>query len=485
MNTSELRPLSRMFILTCLVIVIVGASLSLADLGKQSLWLDEAFTWSFVRLNWPRAIQAIRADAVNPPFYYLFVKVVTSGVALNEAALRFPSALAQIIGIVAAIFLGYRLGGEAGGAAAGLLWATHPLIIWASREARPYALAAALGVGALGAFVTLRHSPSSRTSVAAVVFLALGLLTHYFFFLLVTVLILLALIDLRRSPAFFRRWTILSLIAMIPLAIWLTFYFSQFSQDSAFQRIGWIRTPHLADVPLTLWNLISGYAGVIDIASLAFGVVVIVALGLAVSFGDRSQLAGLALAGLLIPVIAVWVISQRRPVYVDRYFIVLMPLIASIVALGASAAARQLARPWARWTAVTVCALIAVSAGFSVHHAWKFDKEDWRGLAAFLESRGATEGSYSVSGLEIALPLAYYGLADVNAGLPPLVPACGSSCWWILRQPYTATHAVSQPVSEPERDEAPTVPEQCIRKDEWQSSSGVRAWEILCPANSG
>jgi len=101
MNTSELRPLSRIFILTCLVIVIVGAALSLADLGKQSLWLDEAFTWSFVRLNWPRAIQAIRADAVNPPFYYLFVKALTSGVALNEAVLRFPSALAQIIGIVA------------------------------------------------------------------------------------------------------------------------------------------------------------------------------------------------------------------------------------------------------------------------------------------------------------------------------------------------------------------------------------------------
>jgi hypothetical protein len=234
-----------------------------------------------------------------------------------------------------------------------------------------------------------------------------------------------------------------------------------------------------------LWNLISGYAGVIDIASLAFGLLVIVGLGLAVSIGDRSQLAGLVLAGLLIPVFAVWVISQRQPVYMDRYFIVLMPLVASSFALGASAAAKQLSRPWARWAAVTICALIALSAGFSVHWAWKFEKEDWRGLAAFLLSRGATEDSYSVSGLEIVLPLTYYGLADVNAGLPPLIPACESSCWWILHQPYTATHALSQPVREPERDEAPVVPEQCIRKGEWQSSSGVRAWEIQCPANGG
>jgi len=482
MNTIESRPLSRTFLLTCLVIVIVGAALAFVDLGRQSLWLDEAFTWFFVRLDWRRAIQAVQADAVNPPFYYLFVKVLTPEGALSEAALRSPSALAQVIGIVAVIFLGYRLGGEPGGAASGLLWATQPLIVWASREARPYALAAALGAGAVGAFVTLRRSPSDRTSAAAVVFLALGLVTHYFFFVLATILILLALIDLRHSPAFFRRWTILSLVAMIPLAIWLAFYHSG---GTAFLRIGWIRTPHLSDVPLTLWNLISGYAGVFDIVSLAFGLVVIVALGLAVSFGDRSQLARLALAGLLIPVFALWVISQWRAVYMDRYFIVLMPLVAGMFALGASAATKRLSRPWARRATVTVCALIAVSAGFSVHQAWKFEKENWRGLAAFLRDEGATEGSYSISGPEISFPLAYYGLADVNAGLPPLIPACESSCWWILHQPYTATHALSQAVKEPERDEAPAVPEECIRIGGWQSSSGVRAWEIQCPVSEG
>ncbi|GMR10984.1 MAG: hypothetical protein BMS9Abin28_1808 [Anaerolineae bacterium] len=480
MNTTESRPLSRIFLLTCLVIVIVGAALSFTNLGRQSLWLDEAYTWFFVRLDWRRAINAVQIDAVNPPFYYLFVKALTPGGTLSEAALRSPSALAQVIGIVAAIFLGYRLGGEAGGAAAGVLWATHPLIVWASRDARPYALAAALGAGAVGAFVALHRSMSYRASALAIVFLALGLITHYFFFVLAAALILLALIDIRRSPAFFRRWTLLTLAAMIPLAIWLAFYFSQGSPSLG---IGWIRTPHLLDLPLTLWNLASGYAGVFDIASLAFGLVLIVALGLAVSFGDRSQGVRLALAGLLIPVVAVWVISQRRPVYMDRYFIVLMPLVAGIVALGASAAAKQLSRSWSRWVAVTVCALIALSAGFSVHQALKFEKEDWRGLTAFLQSRSATESSYSVSEPEITLPLGYYGLADVNAELPPLIPACGSSCWWILRQPYTATHALTQAVKEPERDQAPVVPEQCIRKGEWRSSSGVRAWEIQCPAN--
>ena len=95
------------------------------------------------------------------------------------------------------------------------------------------------------------------------------------------------------------------------------------------------------------------------------------------------------------------------------------------------------------------------------------------------------EAPYSVSEPEITLPLGYYGFADVNAGLPPLIPACGSSCWWILRQPYTATHALTQAVKEPERDESLAVPEPCIQKGKWQSSSGVRAWEIQCPVNGG
>jgi len=479
MNTSESRRLSRTFILTCLVIIIAGAALSFVDLGGPSLWLDEAFTWFFVQLDWRSAITAIQIDAVNPPFYYLFVKALTTGSVLSEAALRAPSALAQLFGIAAVIFLGYRLGGEPGGAAAGLLWATHPLIVWASRDARPYALAAALGAGAVCAFLTLRRSLSTPASVAAIVFLALGLITHYFFFVLTAALILFALIDIRRSPSFFRRWTLLTLAAMIPLAIWLTFYFSQASPSLG---IGWIRTPRLSDIPLTLWNLISGYAGVFDVASLAFGLIVIVALGIVIFYGDRSQGTRIVLTGLLIPVVAVWVVSQRRPVYMDRYFIVLMPLVAGIFALGTSAAAKQLSRTWARWAAVIVCALIALSAGFSVHSAWKFEKEDWRELVAFLELESAADESYSVWGLDITLPLGFYDFADLDSGLPSLIPACESPCWWILRQPYTATHALTQSVKESGRSGAPVFPDECSQKTAWHSLTGVSAWKLQCLA---
>jgi uncharacterized membrane protein len=462
------------------MIIIAGALLSLVDIGGQSLWLDEAYTWFFVRLDWARALKAVQIDAVNPPLYYLFVKVLTPGTELSEVALRLPSTLAHILGIMASMYLGYSLGGEAGGVAAGLVWATHPFTVWASRDARPYALAAAVGVGAVAAFVALRSSMSTRVSAAAVVTLALGLITHYFFFVLSAGLILLALINIRRSPALFRRWTILTLIAMIPLAIWLAFYFSQGSPSLG---IGWIRMPSLSDIPLTLWNVVSGYAGVFDIASLAFGIIVIVAFGLALFFGEGALATQLAVAGLLIPVVVVWVISQRRPVYVDRYFIVLMPLVVSLVALGVSAAAKRISWSRGRWVVVSACALVALVSGISVHLAWKFEKEDWRELVEFQQSQGSAAASYSVSEPEITLPLSYYGLADVDAGLPPLIPTCGTSCWWILRQPYTATHALTQSVRESGRADAPAIPDECSQKATWQSLTGVSAWELQCQAN--
>jgi len=194
----------RGFLLLSLVILAAGLALAVYRLGEDSLWLDESYTWWFTRLDWGDLLRAARIDAVNPPLYYLFAKATAGqGRLLSEAALRFPSALAQVAGIAAAIFLGYQLAGQVGGVAAGALWAVHPLALWAARDARPYALAAAFAAGVAGAFFYLRRSSSMRASVLAGAGLALGLLTHYFFFVFVAALVLLAAANLRQSPSFF------------------------------------------------------------------------------------------------------------------------------------------------------------------------------------------------------------------------------------------------------------------------------------------
>ena len=62
-----------------------GTALALVGLGRPSLWLDETYTWWFTRLDWVDLLEATRIDAVNPPLFYLFVKLLAPGA--SEAAL--------------------------------------------------------------------------------------------------------------------------------------------------------------------------------------------------------------------------------------------------------------------------------------------------------------------------------------------------------------------------------------------------------------
>jgi mannosyltransferase len=480
----------RGFLLLSLFILAAGLALAVYRLGEDSLWLDETYTWWFTRLDWGDLLRAARIDAVNPPLYYLFAKALAignlgsgQGMWLSEAALRLPSVLAQVAGIAAAIYLGDQLAGRVGGLAAGALWAAHPLALWAARDARPYALSAALAAGVAAAFFSLRRSSSVRVSIFAGVGLALGLLTHYFFFVFAAALVLLAASDLRQSPIFFRHWTVITLLALIPLAAWLAWFFSTGSPSLG---IGWIRLPVLSDIPLTLWNLASGYGGVLDAwtALLGFAVIGIAAAGL--GSAERAPWLKIAVAGLAVPMVAVWVVSQRRPVYVDRYFVVLLPFVAALFALGAQAIAERARGDLHRrgraiaLTAAAGFTFAALGAGWSVHTAPKFEKEDWRGLAAFLQETGASGDSLSLSEPEIALPLSHYFDPRATVKPPSLIPSCVTTCWWVKRQPYTATHALTQSVAEPGRSNLPDVPPWCDQLDVWESPTGVAVWKIDC-----
>jgi hypothetical protein len=128
-----------------------------------------------------------------------------------------------------------------------------------------------------------------------------------------------------------------------------------------------------------------------------------------------------------------------------------------------------------------VAAAIGLVAAAQVHAAAKYLKEDWRGLQGFLAIAGATSTDLILSEPEVSLPLAYYGILPSVAMEQNLVPACGSHCWWVLRQPYTVTHAFTQSIDDPERPWLPEIPHSCRRATEWESPTGVQVWELACP----
>lgn len=473
------------FWILSLTILLLGGALSLYRLGAPSLWLDETYTWWFASMPWRKLLESVRLDGVNPPIYYIVVKAFIAPSGLNEFSLRLLSILTNMLAILFAMVIGYQIGGYAGSLASGWFWAFHPMALWYARDARPYSLTAALATGLMVLFIIVRRRSSSTALAFALITLTIGLLSHYFFFVFAASLICLTLADLRQKPTFFRRWTLTTLMSFVPLTLWLFWYFTQLQP---LLGIGWIQAPKLFDLPATLWNLLSGYGGVVSWPSNLFGglVSLLVAVALINDRVDRPNWRTLII-GIILPLGVVWLISQRRPVYHDRYFIVLLPMVLILVSSGAKYIWHEVKR---RYTSryqnlisagIVLCfGAFGLWSGWQVHSDEKFAKENWRQLTDILKQKAVTQASLWFSEPEMSLPLGYYGfdsLVSIKGGLPP---SCLTDCWWVLRQPYTATHAFSQTVRQADRPWEPELPENCTITDRWENFNGLILWHVQC-----
>src|SRR6266545_2121574 len=89
------------------LILILGAILRLATLSRQSLWLDEGFSYWMANRRWTEVVAYLPLYDIHPPLYYLVLRgmIALGG---SEWLLRLPSALAGL----ASIGLLYALGVE-------------------------------------------------------------------------------------------------------------------------------------------------------------------------------------------------------------------------------------------------------------------------------------------------------------------------------------------------------------------------------------
>ena len=127
---------------------------------------------------------------------------------------------------------------------------------------------------------------------------------------------------------------------------------------------------------------------------------------------------GLA-AGVLVPLLVVWSLSQRSPVYVDRYFLVLLPVAIALVGAGVAQAGQSLSHrrrlgSWGSNFHLLIPLACALPAALRVHRDQAFAKEDWRQLTGVIAPGGAIASPIWRSEPEIPAPLAYYLGPDVQ-----------------------------------------------------------------------
>ncbi len=209
------------------LLILLAAATRLYHIQNQSIWFDEG--WSAFAAAQPTLSDAFRADATNPPLYYVLLNISARVFGDSPFGLRWFSLLFGLLTIPLAYQLARRLFDARAGMYAALLVAVSPLLWWASQEARMYTLLAMLVlIVALAWHQLLRHS----TRTAWVLLLVGELLLLYahntgpVIALWLNVATLLAWVSSRnlRRPDF-RFWILGQAIVSV---LWLPYFLSRF-----------------------------------------------------------------------------------------------------------------------------------------------------------------------------------------------------------------------------------------------------------------
>lgn len=162
---------------------LVGAVLRLFALGRQSLWIDEVFTWNSADVGQPLRLSHL-LENVHGPLYSLLLHLWTGLAGDGEWALRFPSALFGIATVPALAWAGGRWLGRETAVPAAWLAAGSPFLVWYSQEARNYSLLILCACLSAGALLALRERPGAARLARVVGVSVAGLLTNLSYALL-------------------------------------------------------------------------------------------------------------------------------------------------------------------------------------------------------------------------------------------------------------------------------------------------------------
>lgn len=368
-------------------------------LSAQGLWFDETYTVLIARLPLRTAWEALVADGVHPPLFYLVERAVV-WVSSTETAVRLPSAILGALAAPLALILGGRWAGRGAGVVAGLLVALSPMHVWHSQDARMYAILSTAVLGCLIAFDDLLRGEGRRQRVLFVAIHSIAYLLHYFAWMTALVEFAFLAARLRAYPKVLRRWAVLQAFSAAPFLFWV-YVLSQ--RGGHFFGIGWVPTPAVEDLVYTIINLTVGYTqplGTWQWLGVALWCI-FAALGLRSVWRtpDRRLLTAVWAFG---PLLLTFILSLRRPVYVDRFFLGSLPALAFLTAAGVVSLHRKYA--------LVVGGLLAATALLGLGRFWYGEgmaKEQWREAGGYLAR--AESGEVIIPRVfQIVVPLSYY-----------------------------------------------------------------------------
>lgn len=374
--------------------VLAGAlALRLGGLGSRSLWTDEGSTWTATSGSLAQLIRLCAEKDASPPLFYLLTWVAL-WFGDGEVQLRIVSVLASL----GMVWITYRIvrlyAGRNEATLAAALVAVSPFQVMYAQEARTYMLVACLSAWSFYLFLRAVVFDQPRAWLPFMLVSALALYTQSIAVLGFGVQ---AAVVLFHKEA--RQRLLVWLVALgVALLLYLPWVFVTMGQMSRLGHSHWYLEPPtdhgvfqvarsvlLSPVPLVTSAEGAPHPGLSEwmprplawgLLLVAIGVPLLAAARRALARGTAAATQRILWAALLLPPIVVFVASSRTPLFLPRYFVLLSPFLACLLAHGLRAI-----RPPAAGVAATVLVLAAYTYGCVRYHL-DYSKERWRDVAA-------------------------------------------------------------------------------------------------------
>ena len=374
-----------------LALTLVAFLLRTPYLDAQSLWRDEVDVIRLAAELWSRLTGDLLQARHNGPLFYLVMRGWLALAGESEFALRYVSLCGGILAVPLTYWVGRRLVGTRAGVMAAVLVTISAYLIWYGQDAKMYALVTALTLLALGCELEALTTGRLGWWAGFVLSASAALYIHVLSALMIPVYwVGLGLAWPHRRGARWPGLLALGLLTLpyVPLAVWqwplvLNSYQTGHPFYPPGQMLSALFNLHARGVAL-----VGGWVGV---AGFVFAI-----LGGLLSplepdrpgrradhppFRPGQVRARLwLLAWLSLPLLLVYLISLRAPVFEPRYLIFIAPAFYLLTGLGLVALSRL------SWVAAG--SAMAVIVSFSLLGVWVQAttpiKSDFRGAASFV-----------------------------------------------------------------------------------------------------
>jgi len=331
-----------------LPIIGLAAAVRFYDATKSAIWHDEGYSLMLSSRNLG-GIWAGTARDVHPPLYYVLLHGWRNLFGDSIFTVRTLSVLAGIGAVVLGVWLTRLIATRRAAILAGVFLALFPIMVRYSQEVRMYGLLSVWLLGAAIAVVYWVQKPQRNVYLVwYALLMAAGFYTHYFTALALMAFWLYLLLlwnpktkKLTHQLILRPNWWAANIAIIVLYLPWIPNLIHQFTRG---QGVSWIPHVTIYTLPSVVWDFLTFTDGRrLPILLYLLVPLLLVAGVLYLLRKDHGQYKFSWLISIytFVPIVLIYIVSIKKPLFVDRYLVFAAAGIPILIALALDRLDRQ------------------------------------------------------------------------------------------------------------------------------------------------